>query len=370
MKKSLLKTVLASLAIFFAISFAASAKIVIVDNYKFVGQYKSLDDAVGYSSAGDTIYLTGSPNLYVIQNNYNMSNRTIIGVGYNPQTPSAYSSTIVANNMVTRYSSNFTFEGIKFVCMDYQYCLWQAIDHVKFNRCCFSGGKQFFSYAGVQSNNLEFTNCIFDNCILSGGNRDGGYYFTFNSIISNNIFWYSEITNFSGSQIYNNVFIGENNSSTLSYINGSQIYNNIFYGTSTSDFSNITTCDFKSNLKPGSVDLPPSGDGNSAENNQNLGTGTSDFTNIVTSSTSWSTANDFHLTTGSAGKKAGNDVHDMGIFGGQFHFPEFADGTTDYTGEPAELPVFRAFNILNDGDMFPTVGTGGQVQFQVRAIKK
>ena len=95
MKKSFLNPLLAVLAIFFAISFVSNARVLIVDNYKHATQFSTIDDALNYHNshpldAGeeDIVYLTGSPNPYSTSGNNIFSHLTIIGVGFNPKTPS------------------------------------------------------------------------------------------------------------------------------------------------------------------------------------------------------------------------------------------------------------------------------------------
>ena len=208
MKKSFLNPLLAVLAIFFAISFVSNARVLIVDNYKHATQFSTIDDALNYHNshpldAGeeDIVYLTGSPNPYSTSGNNIFSHLTIIGVGFNPKTPSGFSSTIVGNaspaccidySWIFWNSSYITFEGIKFVPNYSQHIYWYGLNHVKFNRCYFSTGICHFgisggNFGGPQSNDIEITNCIFDNCTLDGDVQNS-IPFTINSIISNNIF--------------------------------------------------------------------------------------------------------------------------------------------------------------------------------------
>ena len=398
-KHSFFKLFLAALAIFLAIGFTVNAKVFIVDNYKFVEQYTSLDCAINDSGDGDTIYISGSPHPYPIRSDHRINNRTFIGIGYNPQTPTDFSSIIVGNdscifnfwNGVTSSSinkipdylfsndSNLTFEGINFIANNGN-SNWYNMNNIKFIRCYFSTGTYNFSarpwnYPGglqnVESSSLEFFNCIFEHCKISGGDIGSSDYNamgsnTFNSFIFNCIFWYSDILYFSGNEIDNNVFIGCYNGSVLNHISHSVFNNNMFNGAPDSSFGNDSYCRFNNNLFTNTVTLPPDGERNSSMNNQNGQS--SGFTKLI-SGTAWSYSNDFHLQTGSAGKNNGTDGRDIGIFGGPMPFPQIADGTTDYTGEPAELPVIRSLNYMNSGG-FPVVGKDGQVQFQVRAIKK
>jgi hypothetical protein len=325
-----------------------SARVLTVSNNPVnPGQYNTFAAANTAANSGDTIYLHGSPTSY--GGVYISKSITLIGVGHNPNKQNVQLSMVdnidfisnVANvfiqgltvNYIANYNSsstydrninNFTAEYCNItVSANFQY----GCTNWTFRNCYFSGTSTY-NIVGQTSNarsGLLIQNCIFNNGIYQLGN-------VANCLVVNNDFFgtYSLTGYFDGIVFSNNMSVNPNPWATAS-ISNSTLSNNVAY------YYNVTMA-------------APVGTNNILQSNV-INIAPSFVSFAVGGATAYSYAKNVRLNVGSAGKNAGTDGTDVGVYGGSSPFSN--------TGEPP-LPVMRTMNITN---LVTPVGTALNVNF-------
>ncbi|MFC2111527.1 hypothetical protein ACFLQ5_03660, partial [Bacteroidota bacterium] len=191
--------------------------------------------------------------------------------------------------------------------------------------------------------NLLFHNNIAQSLAISGST---------NVLIMNNIFYGSISTGSTTTIISNNIFI---NTGAFSGCANSTITNNIFYysavtGATFSNFSNNIGYGISTNVLQGSN----SGSGNFSADPK--------FVYKYTGN-AYSDLDNYHLQSISPCKNAGTDGTDIGIFGGQYPFPESALLNYPHLITPM-IPVMQELIIQN-----ASVPANGTLNFSVKAYK-
>jgi len=303
-------------------------------------QYSSLQAAINAASVGDTIYVEAT---YVtIQNgqvqngasNYgsiNINKRLVlIGSGYNPNQDIAYVSTIGNISLDTVTASGSTLTGASGSVIS-GFIIWGSIgttnnytntaraSNITIQRCWITSTVYMYNT----------NNTVIQQNVIAGGNNNQGPTTeignTTNIVVRNNIIT-NQINVYPGSNpvnciITNNNFIGYvSSANTSAYAAFSSYYaaftnaiitNNIFYsvdatGVSNSTFNNNITFANATPALPGSGNI---GSGNLVSTNPQ-------FTTYPLGSAWYQTTHNYQLASGSAGKNAGTDGTDIGVYGG------------------------------------------------------
>ena len=356
---------------------AAHATIRVVNNNNpSPGQYSDLQVAINAASAGDTIYVTGSPNLY--SGIITISKKLIIiGSGHKPQKLNPLVSKCNQLSITDKLASGSQIIGLE---MDYLSFVVDSVADVIVKRNKFNVGiwsqqtgdinsalnsstagyrwlrltveGNYFAYTGVDFNggyypgmqNVYLRNNVFSGTLYGIVSNNAPI---LNVFITNNLFcgYGSIATNyFQNCFVYSNVFIRNGaNYGTQDPVGGSGVGTiewryNISYGFATSSFPNT-----------GSV-------GTGSFGNKNLVA--PQFTNFTTSAlgpTYWDYIYDFTPAGGSPLINAGNDGSDIGITG---------NPTVVYNkyGIP-NIPQIRAFTITTPVNA--TVAPGGTVTVNI-----
>lgn len=314
----------------------ARATVRIVDNnVNAATPYSVIDSAIKASAPGDTVYVQASPTSY---GNVNIDRRiTLIGAGYditgtqhnlNSKVGGIYlDSTIVFGPVAPR--------GTKIIGLDASYVSADQADNissVSVERCRVSS-------VSISNPYWRVVNCIVSSISMSSNSssRLGGHYaFISNNIITSTVYGFG--ATMTGVVITNNFFHG---SDFIYTCRNTVISNNIFWFSSgTTPFSGTLNSTFSNNLHFGTstLTLPPagnSGGGNMANTNPQ-------FVNVPLSS-AFSTTDiptyNFGFQTGSAAINAGSDGTNIGPSGGGYPMSVF-------TGAP-QLPQMQELNILN-----------------------
>ena len=196
--------------------------------------YTTVDDAIAAAANGDYIYIPGG--VWAISNVIHVG-VNIVGVGYNPDSSSATTTTRITSNGwngIIRISSgcdNGSFTGVQFlhtVAFGGDESNGSVvINNYSFSRCRFSGGNSNWcdNNAGLimgwcgngQSTNLFLSENVFDNYV--NGEGISGVTAT------KNVFSYN-VNGFNASSFNNNLFIAAGQWK-CNYINNSFFNNNI-----------------------------------------------------------------------------------------------------------------------------------------------
>lgn len=327
----LLLTILSVLSAFFGYS-----TILIVDNNpNHPGGFTELLPAIAAASNGDTIYIQGSNSVYLPGGGTIAVDKRLvfIGTGHNPQKQA---------NLVSRIGGTFDFR-------------------VGSSRSVIMGltGNGNGINIGISSNSVDsllISNNYIASLTIRGshhiieGNIKQANYFIFytgsniivrNNVISGGVDGASDPT----IEFMNNVFL--TNGQLFTNTSNVMVRNNIFLKASPIGTSSVT---FLNNITYLTTDTLPT-PGNTGSGNLN----NTDplFVNVPSFATSFSYGYDFHLQSGSAGKNAGTDGTDIGLYGGLGNFKT--------GGEPA-IPIIREFSIMN-----PIVPVGGDIVIKVAA---
>lgn len=339
MKKKLLLT-----AMLIVIVFTVKATVYTVSNDpNQPAQSTNLQSTCDNASAGDTIYVQGSPTDY---GSLNIRKKLhIIGAGIKPYNIGLYGYSSRLSNIsldtvsYTSGASGTIIEGMFIGAMN----SYVGCKNITLRR------NYFFPYSTVSLNSI--TNLLIYNNIIAYGFTVAG---STNVFIMNNIIL-STISNGSTSTIIsNNVFL-LNGGQTFSYCDLSTITNNIFYYT---EVTGTTNCTFSHNI----------GIGISTNVLQGTNTGSGNimgdpkFLYKYTGNT-YNDLDNYHFQTTSPGKNAGTDGTDIGIYGGQYPFPISAIPSYINCITPS-IPVMKELTILNS-----SVPANGNLNFSVKAYK-
>jgi hypothetical protein len=313
--------------IFSIISFQLFAKVYTVSNNPSnPAQYATITDALNSASAGDTIYVYGSPNVY-FGASFSKSNITFIGPGFNPQKQSALTATCASDNNVVEWSvgNNNKFIGLT-LSGDFKVLSSSA---VVFSRCSL----QSISLAGTN------TNLLIEDCIVRGNISIVNTTFS-NAVIRNNI-WYGGFYVGGGGSSFNNVLFDHNviiggygSFYSGGALSGLTFSNNIILNTTVNAASSQYI--FQNNFS-NSQDLNTSPNGTA-----NIYGTDPLFVNYDLNPNVFNFSLDFHLQPSSVCKNSGTGGtgDDMGVYSGVAPFV--------WSGEADIIPKITVFNVMGN----------------------
>lgn len=336
-----MKNLLLSFALaFFSLTLFAQQVITVSNRSGENAMYNNIQDAINAATPGDTIYISGSENNYgSITVNKEVH---LIGPGYNPQKDFSLKANLSAIS-INADASKSSFTGLIFSSISDS----QWASDIRISGCDFSNLQAWTNFSNLVSKNWLIENNIIRSTSAGWGSAYGDHQFIFR----NNIL-FSSINSFSASIISNNIFILssiQGYGQAFNSVNLCTIYNNIFYGkspggTTNSVFSNNITFET-------TFDNLPYGNNTGGSNLVGVDP---QFVNVPAPlgifPSNFSYTWDFSLSDNSAGKNAGSDGEDIGVFGGFGYNP---------TGEPA-LPVVTSFTIIN-----AVINPNGKLNIQV-----
>jgi len=338
-----------TMGILYAIISVSATVRTVSNNPNAVAQFNNIPAAIAAASAGDTIYVAGSPNNY---GNITIDRKlVIIGAGFgNPATPTGYSTTLnyiyidSANSVSTsgtrligfnaysvdyvgghNYPVNISIERCSFSYIYPRANGWQIINcfisgDINVNNSAFTKIYNNIIYSYIQNNNSSISNLIIDHNDFIGASQ-GGLYDVDYAIISNNLFWQT------GTLANNSTF--NTFSNNMSFISSG----------STITFPNGTT------------------DGQNNNGSGNFNSTDPKFVNLNSTYSGNYWTQDFHLLPASTAKGAATDATDIGIYGGLYPW-------VNNLGV-SNIPQIIQFNIAN-----PNVATNGTLNVTVKAIKQ
>lgn len=215
-----------------------------VNNMDSSANFQSLDDAIAGVTAGDTLYLEGSPTMYKLSNPLTKK-VAIIGPGYfleeNPNTlQSKLDARITADSYIYLLVAGISIEGVYLNNMAYI-----GADNITLKRCYL----QAVSFT-KQINTVINNTTIIQNYCNKGIDGDN---IANNALICNNIFKdaYSNLNYFRNSTIENNTGYKYSSIAAFSFTNntGCKIKNNI---AKVGSYNN--QCDISNNFEASTVD--------------------------------------------------------------------------------------------------------------------
>jgi hypothetical protein len=337
-------------------------------------QFATFDAAQTASTAGDTIYLHGSPFAYP---NLIVTKRlVIIGAGYNPNTqfgqPTNVANVELYNDSALPDPSGSVITGL-LITGQLSCTGTDRSNNIRIFRC------QINSSIYLQAPSSTFVDnwVIFNNIITNiyAGNTSRTSAGPTNIIIANNIIRSSVYYIASSSTLVDhNIFLGTtiNNQYLFNVI----LSNNIYVRSSGTCVSNSVLCTYNNNLSSQSTIglaseysptnnfvatfLGSGGGSNSGGGNQ---LGVDPLFQNVTDNNNYTNTFDYRLKAGSTGKNAGTDGTDLGIYGGSYPFPSGGGVGSGYDTSPMPpIPQVTEMNILN-----ATVPVNGTLNVNVKA---
>ena len=294
----IMKTKMKILLIAMTVGIGAKAAVLTVNNAPAGGaQYAQINAAITAANAGDTIYVSGSPNSYADATI--TKSITLIGPGAYNQTAMQLRASISNINLSSNIS-NVTVSGM-WILFNLSISSFTNIHNFLLSNCRIDNG--ILLVVTTNSSDFIFRNNIFTNyggTCISGGFNTG----CFNFLIENNIIG-SAINdlNITGTLFQNNTFYNPlvNGSSPVAFFNpcsGFIINNNVFYNADPS--ANATGCVYNNNItySTGSTYTPLGG--------TNIDNANPLFVNAATSG-GFNISYDFSLQTASPAHNAGSE---------------------------------------------------------------
>lgn len=356
---------------------SANATIRVVNNNNpSPGQYSDLQVAINAATAGDTIYVTGSPNVYSGTINVNKK-LIIIGTGHKPQKVNPLVSRLNTLNFGDKLASGSQVIGLE---MDYMVFSVDSIADVVIKRNKFDVGfwgqlsgdiNSSLNNVGSGYRYLRLT--IEGNYFAYAGvDINLGYYTPIQNVyIRNNVFagvlfgFISNNAPMINCYVTNNLFLGAGYIAT-SYFQNVYVHSNIFirnganYGTNDPiSGANVNTCEWRYNLSYGfaSSSFPNTGNAGTGSfgNKNNIAPQFTNFTTSAAGPTNWDYIYDFTPAAGSPLINGGNDGSDIGPTG---------NPTVVYNkyGIP-NIPQIRSFSIVSPVNA--TVAPGSTLQVNI-----
>ncbi len=326
---------------------SANAKVWTVsnDSINFPAQYYNLQNVIdNIASDGDTILVSGTTTPIQTKsydNIYITRPLTIIGAG-------AYLFNKVSN--VTKFN---------YVYVD--------ASEVNIIACNIYG---ILTSSNKTADNLNIKRNLINTISIGGNNVTiTNNYITYlninsfaNIIVSNNIIS-GHIVNSSKStvMISNNIFSFYKEYRMIQNISYAVFSNNIIFGIGRGSSGDIINCQFNNNLTYKlDNDTIPYGYNYGADNiiGKNPKFMDWDADNDFNGESIEIQKKGFKLKSDSPGKNAGTDGKDLGIYGGQYPWPEYLDNSSKIV--EADIPTIRELKILNT-----VVGKNGKIKFQV-----
>lgn len=338
MKKILLPLLLC------ASSFAHSTVYTVNNNIPSPGQYTSVNTAIAAASAGDTIYINGSPYNY---NSFTISKKlTIIGTGWEPRTSNGTFSLVDNIN----FSGGAAATGSVIMGLDLnQININQILTGLLIARNKIRSRVTWDS--DIKDLTIEgnwFSRGGTSNCIETGGSSFTVYnLYVRNNIIDGSLYIYSY---YGMGNIYlnNNLFIGNGSKTAFYNVTSVTLANNIFYGRDGA--SGISGSTIKNNITYGNSDNSLLASGNTLINNQiNV-----DPLFVNATIGSYTVSQDYQLQGTSTAINAGTDGLDIGLSGGEGYF--------ETHGVPG-IPQMNSLQLLSPAN--GQVNPGGTIQVKI-----
>ena len=242
--------------IFFALMLCASTTFATVrtvsNQIPNPGQYTTIQAAINASSAGDTVYVHGSPLSY---SGFNLDRQlTIIGAGFEPLSLNVNPNTIILGGGAVSIN-NVNASGSKLIGMFFNTNLntTPGLHDITISRCKFAASSYAISFSPNMYNVTITENYFEGNGLTYGWNGSIGTPHDFT--IANNVFWnywygyaFGGWDGVANVQVTNNLFYGGANG-PLSIVSGTSsglmFSNNIFNKVS---FGGLSSCTFSNNL--------------------------------------------------------------------------------------------------------------------------
>ncbi len=341
------KSIIGLMSLCFGTIFSSSllAAVFTVNNAPGGGaQFTQINAAVAAASAGDTLLISGSSDVYT---DATLSKSlTLLG-------PGAFNNSVfglkarIANVNLSNNSSNSAICGLEFAGGSLS-AFAITVSNIRVVNCHFPSSRLLL-------NLTNSSNVYIQNNIFSGGNSSieiNGGSGNFNFLIDHNIInGFINGSTISGVTVQNNVFYNSApNGQPSAFFNACSllvIKNNIFYNSSPS--ANISSSIYDNNITySSSTTYSPLG-GTNIDNANPL------FVNVPNGG-NYLVSHDFHLQATSPGKNAGSDGTDIGYYGGIVQ--------VNPSGEPIEMPFIRSMNVLNSN-----VAPNGNVNVKVISTK-
>lgn len=326
------------------------------------GVYTTFQNAYNAAVPGDTIYLKAAPYpslIYTTTGSVQIQKEIhIIGEGIAPNNQINSYATGVAAIYFRSGSDGSSIQGV----------IANSISLIKCHNISISRCNTLISIGDSVSNINIYNNILstIDKYYASGG--------VSNITIANNIIFNSYGISSSPPTIgvngnilvKNNLFIKNNGygfrSNPLNFkIANATFINNVFYGSS-ANYLNIESCIFSNNLSYNTIDnnFPTTGTNTGGGNIINL-----DPLFVNESNSQYTNTDDYNYPSNSPLVNAGTDGTDIGIYGGQYPWPEGGVSGSGfmYSQEP-RLPQVDLLNVVNGG-----VPQNGTLNIRVRAVK-
>ena len=316
-------------------------------------QWSNLQMACDSASVGDTIYVQGTATNYGTV--HIKKKLHLIGAGIKPEGnylygyPSQVSTIFLDTVNFISGSTGTTLEGLTVSSI---YLNYSGLKNVRILRNKIIGElRNYSSYYNYTQHAFSVSNILIVNNLFKAPLF---LLNTTNVIVMNNIFASTLYYANSSTIISNNLFL---NTTAWSSCQSSTISNNIvYYGTigdpSYSNLSNNMAFGISSNIVTGT---------NSGANNIQADP---QFLYLYsTTNHSYNDQNKYKLKSTSSGKNAGTDGTDVGIYGGQYPWPNSV--LTDYIHcIPPTIPMMEQLTIQNS-----SVPANGTLNFSVKAYK-
>jgi hypothetical protein len=342
--------------VFFSAFSTKAATLVVNNSDPSPGQYTTVSDAMTAAASGDTILIQGTGANY---GNVTVTKPiTLRGRGWNPANRPPIPGTTLGFITLDAGVHDVTIEGLIFFNLDasaggqynlrVQFCA--VLIALNFSSNCHDWlirNNYFFGYGGGAS-------------IASTATSGSSNVLIQYNVFSTSIESFTTTTNVS---VEHNLFIAAASSGIRAFnnINGVFFANNIFYNSLAIPSGTVNNCTFANNLTyldGGTNPLPTTGvDGNTVTYSGADIRNTNPLFVVKTSASAGfdPDTDNYRLQTASAGKSAGTDGKDVGIYTNTVTF--------SMTGEP-DIPAVRIVEFTNS-----TVTAGGTLIMKVTASK-
>ncbi|MEO6540509.1 MAG: hypothetical protein ABIN74_05960, partial [Ferruginibacter sp.] len=168
---------------FIGIALQATATVRTVSNTpSTVAQFNTIQSAINVSTAGDTIYIHGSPNLYgpFTQTNIQL---TFIGPGFSADKNLSFNAQVVGCNIIGAACANSEYQGIAFVST-------VAISNAHPDNLRFIRNHFFNMSIGVNQGATTYSGYLFEGNLFDNSSADATSSSTYqNFLFQNNYFF-------------------------------------------------------------------------------------------------------------------------------------------------------------------------------------
>ena len=296
--------------------------------------YSSTDPFIAaYTDAvsGDTIYLSGGAFTPPATINKGI---TVFGAGFHLDSTSATYPTIISNNITIGSSAdNLYMEGIELQTITHN--SQDTTDNVSFVRCRINQFNGDYTGPGESTGWFLLQNVIISNMEMSG---------IIGSVVYNNILT-GRIIN-SKTNLFSNNLIkkqGSYSNDTFAGLQNNTIVNNVVFHTGSYFSSGLTGNIWENNVF--AENNPPLGSPVIDNNNyKNI-----DLTTVFVNQTgnAFNYSHDYHLQTAAQALYLGNDLTEVGIYGGTFPFKEGAVPQNPHISSKTIAPLTTTNGDLN-----------------------